>query len=209
MTISLVGMSGIGKSFWTKKLGQDSQFKTYSIDQLIEGCLEQELRPFGYSGVQGLAHWMGQPWEAGFMQRQLRYLLLERKITRSVIKEVCSLQVSERKKVVIDTTGSIIHCGRDILDDLSRTSSIVHLETPSFLRDQMLTQYIQEPKPVVWGHIFEMREGESHESSLRRSYPRLLSLREDLYRSLAKTTVPYSAFRSSITTAQQFLDLLE
>ena len=58
--LSLIGMSGAGKSYWAQKLA-DAGFRVIGIDDRIEEKLAPELAAGGHSGIGGVAAWMGWP----------------------------------------------------------------------------------------------------------------------------------------------------
>lgn len=59
--ITLVGMSNIGKSFWSKELEREIGYFRFSSDEWIEERLTSELQGIGYSGIKAVSEWMGQP----------------------------------------------------------------------------------------------------------------------------------------------------
>src|SRR5215831_20068147 len=73
MRLALVGMSGSGKTFWTKKLSEKGAPAIFCDDQ-IEQRLAPRLRPGGYSGIHGVAAWMGWPDSPTYAEREAEYL---------------------------------------------------------------------------------------------------------------------------------------
>jgi len=207
MALALIGMSGVGKSHWSKLLTQECGFRCYAIDEMIELRLQDELMPKGFSGIHGLSRWLGQPYEEHFEERQVRYLLLERGCMQEIITQIDKLPRAERGKVVLDATGSVIHTGKDVRDSLRECCTIAHLETPGAELDRMLKLYLAEPKPVIWGHLFMPRPDEERSAALKRCYAQLLAMRERLYRSWATRTVSWDAYREGCLRPTQFLSL--
>ena len=75
-------MSGSGKSYWSKKL-QAKGFKRFCCDDLIEKKLENELKKLGYSGIQDVAKWMGQPFDTQYLRSSKEYLnAIKSRVTR-------------------------------------------------------------------------------------------------------------------------------
>ena len=61
MRISLIGMAGAGKTYWSIKLAQQG-FRRFCCDDLIAAKLAPDLkRPDG--STMGMGEWMGFPYE--------------------------------------------------------------------------------------------------------------------------------------------------
>src|SRR3989442_15908630 len=76
LRLAFIGMSGAGKTFWTKKLAQTGR-PAIGCDDRIEDRLRTHLAGEGYSGIGGVAAWMGWPSSAAYAQREARYLAAE------------------------------------------------------------------------------------------------------------------------------------
>src|ERR1700731_2652630 len=74
--LALVGMSGSGKTFWTRKLAATG-WKSVCCDDLIEQRLAPRLAAGGHSGINGVAAWMGWPNSVTYTQRESEYLAEE------------------------------------------------------------------------------------------------------------------------------------
>ena len=74
--IALVGMSGSGKTFWSRKLAA-AGWKAVSCDDLIEKRLAPRLAAGGYAGIHGVAAWMGWPDSPTYAEREAEYLAEE------------------------------------------------------------------------------------------------------------------------------------
>ncbi|MDA2921939.1 hypothetical protein MYX07_01595 [Patescibacteria group bacterium AH-259-L07] len=79
MILSLTGMSGSGKTYWSQKL-TDHGFSRICCDDLIEEKLAPELVKLGYSGIADVAAWLGQPYEPKFKENEAQYLKFEKQI---------------------------------------------------------------------------------------------------------------------------------
>ena len=200
-SIVLVGMSNVGKSYWREKFAQ-AGFQPFWCDDKIEARLEPLLKKFGYSGIEDVARWMGQPYESQSPQNQNLYL--EEEI--EVMKEAINTLRSGTKPVVVDTTGSVIYTGDEILKELRELATIVMLDAPQSLQTELYQKYLAEPKPVIWGDIFVPLPGETKEESLARSYPLLLKSRDGRYRALAHKVLDYHELRQPAFTVQNFLE---
>lgn len=184
MRLCLVGMSGVGKSFWAKRLAARG-FVRHDCDGEIGARLGTILTPEpGEEPVHALGRWMGMPWSEGYAERELRYLALEERVTRE------ALEASETEAAsVIDATGSVIYLSEELRAELRERCRVVYLRTADERRDAMLRRYLEEPKPVVWAGAFRAREGERPEDALPRCYAELLAIRDARYRAMAHVTL--------------------
>src|SRR5437667_182657 len=73
LRIALIGMSGAGKTFWTKRLAA-SGHPYVSCDDQIERRLQSRLATGGYAGINGVAAWMGWPDSPTYAEREAEYL---------------------------------------------------------------------------------------------------------------------------------------
>jgi shikimate kinase len=197
-------MSNAGKTYWSKKL-EANGFIRYGCDEMIENKLGPQLKKLGFKGIKDVAKWMGQPYEKQHKKNSLTYLDFEKQIMREILSNI--KQMDLRKNVVIDTTGSVIYTGDDILNMLSESSIIVYLTTPASVKKIMYENYIKNPKPVFWGDVFSKRKGETNLQALSRCYPELLSYRQKKYQQYAKITLDYSGLRKNIST-DKFISFL-
>ena len=139
----------------------------------------------------GLAEWMGFPYESKYRERESRYLDYEIEVLNRILGEIESLEERPAERMVIDTTGSVIYTGEEILGKLRRSTAVVHLSTPPEVKERMLQVYVAQPRPVLWRDLFNKRPEESNEEALARCYPVLLLTRERLYESYADITIDY------------------
>lgn len=204
MVISLIGMSGAGKSFWTKKL-EEKGFKSYSIDELIESKLEKELIKLGHSGLNGVGQWMGQPFEDQYKKTSQTYLSLEEESLQSVLK----LIEKESKNIVIDTTGSLIYLNKNILNKLAKLAKIIYLKVTPEAIEKQYKLYLQDPKPVIWGDIFNKKRGEENLEALARCYPLLLQYRASRYEKLADITLDVTMLKDPAFTTEKFISKIK
>lgn len=180
--LCLVGMSGIGKSHWARRLAVERRFVRHDCD----GAIAAELRSLvpvaeGEEPVHALGRWMGMPWSEGYASRERRYLALEERVTREALAAVRAGAGDH----VIDTTGSVVYLPAELHGALRETCRVVYLRTPERAREAMLERYLVEPKPVVWSGAFEPRAGEEAADALPRCFAELLRRRDALYTALA------------------------
>ncbi len=208
MIISLIGMSGSGKTYWAKQLSERFGYTHFYVDALIKERLEKEGTLKGGDVNSTLSSWMGQPYEATYKTRSEKYLNEEQEIMGSILKEIEG-KPNNSQNVVVDTTGSVIYTGESILKNLKKLTTIVFLDTPTNVQRTMYEQYLKEVKAVYWGEIFRKREGESNMEALARSYPRLLAYRTQIYKDLANVEFDYDEIRAANFTVDDFLSKIK
>ena len=204
LAISLIGMSNIGKTYLSWKLNE-LKFKRFGCDDMIEEKLTDKLEKMGYKGINDVARWLGQPYEKNSLENQKTYLQLEK---QALIKIFLFLANGNQENVVIDTTGSLVHTGEDICLQLKEHSLIVYIEASDDMEEQMFEQYLKEPRPVIWGKVFQPQDQEANQETLKRCYPELLDLRSSLYTRYADIIIPYNSLSKDIK-AEEFLELIK
>lgn len=203
MIISFIGMSGAGKTAWSANLEKFKGFKRFSVDDLIEKRLEPELKALGYSGVNGLSRWLGQPYDERYKINSQRYLENEAESLRAIFEKIKSL--SQDINVVVDTTGSVVYLPEELLKILKSQTKVVYLESPTGIIETMIKRYIADPKPVIWGDLYQPRSGEGKDETLKRCYPELLRFRTKLYEKLADIKIDYYRRRQKSFTMEELL----
>jgi len=188
--LCLVGMSGVGKSFWARRLADEAGLVVHDCDAEIGRGLSSlvSIAP-GQEPVHALGLWMGMPWTAGYAEREARYLALEEEVTREGIGRM-------EPGHVLDTTGSVVYLPDPLLTELRARCRVVHLRAPEARREAMLARYLEEPKPVVWAGAFRAREGEAPQAALPRAYAELLAIRDRRYAALAHVTLDGAALEA-------------
>src|SRR3989454_2238331 len=162
LRLALIGMSGAGKTFWTKKLAANG-YPAGSCDDRIEQKLASRLAAGGYSGINGVAAWMGWPDSTTYAQREAEYLAEEIHALDEILTE---LEREPEKSLVLDTTGSIIYTGNDLLMRLRRQMTIVHLAASAeeqqhdrhLARSEEHTSELQSPCNLVCRLLLEKKK---------------------------------------------------
>jgi shikimate kinase len=203
MRLSLIGMAGSGKSHWSRKLARQG-FTRFCCDDIIADKLALELkRPDGKT--MSVSEWMGFPYEPYYPERESRYLAYEVEVMREILEYLEHPNNIGEQNIVIDTTGSVIYTGHEILIDLKRLSTVVHLETPPEVQGQLLKEYISKPHPMLWQNTFNKKPHESKKQALIHCYPRLFSSRQQFYERYAEVTLDYFALRNNDFGINDFL----
>src|SRR5882762_3603728 len=173
LRLALIGMSGAGKTFWTKKL-TESGVSAISCDDRIEQKLAPRLSAGGYAGINGVAAWMGWPDSPTYGQRESDYLTEEIHTLDEVLSQ---LEKHREKPLVLDTTGSLIYTGNNLLMRLRRQMTIVYLAASAQEQQLLIERYLTDPKPVLWRGAFQPKPEESPRETVARCYPSLIAAR--------------------------------
>jgi hypothetical protein len=194
-------MSGAGKSFWTKKLAAEG-WTAISCDDRIEERLAPRLAAGGHAGINGVAAWMGWPDNAKYMERESQYLEEEINTLGEVLT---SLDQQPENPLVLDTTGSVIYTGNNLLLRLRRRMTIVYLAASAEEQQLLIERYLSDPKPVLWRGAFQPKKGESPKQTVARCYPTLIAARRQSYEALAHCTLKVAELRDPAFDAAAFL----
>lgn len=205
MKIAIIGMSGSGKTYWSKKL-ESKGFKRFGCDDLIEEKLGKELKSLGYSGIRNVAKWMGQPFDKQYPKTSKKYLQFEGKVIEKILS---SLQTSSKdENIVIDTTGSVIYLEESLLNKLIGLTKIIYLETPAYVKQKMYKLYLKNPKPVIWGESFIKEQNETDFEALAKCYSNLLTYRTREYKKIANITLNYQTLHNSSHGLNEFMEII-
>jgi shikimate kinase len=192
--LAFIGMSGSGKTFWSRKLAA-AGWKTVSCDDTIERRLAPRLAAGGYAGINGVAAWMGWPDSATYAEREAEYLAEEIAVVDEFLTELEKQDPSE--SLVLDTTGSVIYAQNNILMRLRRQMTVVHLASSEEEQQILVRRYLNDPKPVLWRGAFHVKDRESSLETVARCYPMLIELRRKSYETLAHCSVKVSELRAA------------
>jgi shikimate kinase len=205
LKLSLIGMSGAGKSHWAQTLA-GAGFRVISIDDRIEAKLAPDLAAGGYRGIGGVAAWMGWPDHPAYRDREKQYLECE---VASMTEALDEIQTSESEGTVLDTTGSVAYTGEEICRRMQSLTTVVYLEATPTEEDLLIARYLSDPKPVLWGDQFAPLPGESARETVARCYPQLIAHRKQIYERYAHRILSMDHLRDARPGARGFLELLE
>jgi shikimate kinase len=204
LRLALVGMSGAGKTFWTKKLAEFG-LPAFSCDDRIEQRLAPRLATGGHTGIQGVAAWMGWPDSTTYAQRESEYLTEEIHTLDAVLTE---LERQPRKSLALDTTGSVIYTGNNLMMRLRRQMKIVYLAASSEEQQLLIERYLSDTKPVLWRGAFQPKGKETPRETVARCYPMLIAARRQRYDALAHCTLQVASLRDGKLDAGAFLEMI-
>ena len=203
MRLALIGMSGSGKSYWSKKLAKNG-FKRFCCDELIARQLASELARSDGPPLT-LGEWMGFPYEKHYRDREAQYLACEIQVLNAILDELTESPAETGEAVVVDTTGSVIYTGESVLHRLQEATTTVLLATPAQVQKDMLQRYIAKPRPVLWQGLYHQKPHETPVAALARCYSLLLARRELSYQQYANVTLDYRTRRAEGFETDAFL----
>jgi hypothetical protein len=204
LRLALIGMSGAGKSFWARRIAETG-VTAISCDDRIEEKLARRLAAGGYSGINGVAAWMGWPDSATYAEREAQYLSEEISTLHEILTE---LERDAQRPLVLDTTGSVIYAGNHLLQRLRKLMTVLYLTASDAEQQLLIERYLSDPKPVLWRGAFQARANETARETVARCYPHLIATRRQSYAALAHATLQVAALRELPHTAAAFLELL-
>lgn len=202
--LTLIGMSGTGKSYWSKRLEMHG-FKRFGCDDLITLHIAQQL---GYSETSGfdMHQWVGYPDQDTHADRARQYLQAEEEVLNEIIAYLA--QADPDENIVLDTTGSVIYMPTNVLKKLSQLTRMVYLGITPQDFDRMLKYYLENPVAIIWNGTFQALPMESRQQTFARCYPQLIKSREQKYKELAQLTISPNLHRASNLSVEQFLKVL-
>ena len=206
VNLALIGMSGAGKSYWSKKM-EEKGYRWYNCDKMIAERLGSELPRIGNSTL-NLAKWMGQPFSEGYIEAEKIYLELEESVVEHICEEL-EQNSGINAPVVVDTTGSLIYLQKNLLERLRALTKMVHLRLPEEKHEKLFENFINDPKPVIWEGKFRPQKGEPLQNALRRCYKELLSYRNKRYSLIADYALDYSFHHSPDREVDELLYMME
>jgi shikimate kinase len=200
LRLALIGMSGAGKTFWANRLAQAGH-PLICCDDRIEQRLRSRLAA-GHAGINGVASWMGWPDTPTYAQREAEYLAEEISVLGEVLTE---LERDRSHELILDTTGSVIYTGNNLLMRLRRQMTVVYLAATPEEQELLTKRYLHDPKPVLWRGAFQAKAGETSRQTVARCYPMLMGARRQSYEALAHCSLPVADLRDATLDATAFL----
>ncbi len=191
MRLALVGMSGTGKTYWSQRLAEPGYLHV-CCDDLIAARLDLDSSDSEES-IAVLSAWMGFPWDDGYRDRAQQYRQHEADVLESALAWVPG---DGTERVVLDTTGSLVYLGSELLGRMRDLFIVLHLETPTEVQEEMVETFISRPTPLIWPEEYCSDLFADELDSLRSLFPRLLQERERLYSDLSHIGVSLATRRS-------------
>jgi shikimate kinase len=235
--ITLMGMSGVGKTYLSCLLGKQGWFH-YSCDlEIGRNFLDKEIREtLGEDNkviaedLSQLSRYVGRLGKGKldlveFKRRQKQYYDAECKSLKDLRNKVKEAHGEGFTHVINDSTGSLCEIDDEtLLDFIDENSLIVYIQASPEEEKQVLKRAQEYPKPLFfsperfdyWLEEYLAEKGFTTPEEMdaddfsRWVFPRLFENRLPKYQYIADkygTTIPSSAFQN-ITTEQEFLDIV-
>jgi len=204
--IALIGMSGAGKSSWASRLAA-AGFTWLHCDQLIAEKLRANF-DVGGGSVYDLGHWMGFPYEARYAEHEAVYLASETAVLSTIVEGIAQGRYTSTN-LIVDLTGSAIYIDSEVLSRVRQSATIVYLAVSPKLHNQMVQDYIANPRPIIWHGLYRPLPHEAPAAALARCYRDLLADRERLYTELSHLTIADALHRSPEFDVGAFLQYVE
>ena len=199
--LAFVGMSGTGKTFWSRRLAETGH-RIVSCDDLIGRRLAEHLPNGDRAGINDLAAWMGWPDSPSYAPREAQYLAEEIGALDEVLSEV---ERQPQNSLILDTTGSVIYTGNHLLLRMRRRMTVVYFAASRAEEQLLIERYLSDPKPVLWRGAFQAKAGETPHDTVARCYPALIAARRRSYEALAHATLRVADLREASYDTEMFL----
>lgn len=199
-----IGMSGIGKSYWTKQLRQIGLAAIDCDTNVIAEVSRQANISFSTLSEAGI--WLQLPYQEGFKERETLFMDCEKQVIQKILSKVLADSNTKKTRYIIDMGGSAIYTGEELVAKLKENLLLIYFDISEDAYEMMLQNYMANPCPVIWKDKFKPKEGETIEQSLKNCYANLIQYRRKIYLELADIVIPYEVHRQPNWKAQDFLD---
>ena len=200
--IALIGMAGAGKSSWASRL-EAAGFTWLQCDALIADRLSVRFE-LGAGSVHDLGSWMGFPYDQRYSEREALYLATETAVLDAIAGDIAHGQYTG-SKLIVDLTGSAIYVDSKVLGRLREQATVVYLAVSPRLHDQMVRDYLANPRPIVWNGLYQPLPHEDPAAALERCYPQLLAERERRYAEISDVVLDDAQHRDPAFGVDDFL----
>lgn len=201
MVITLIGMSTVGKSYWSAKF-VEAGFERLDLDEMIKKRFEDYVgSPQTYLSM---GKWLGFPDDEGFDEREQKLKQIEAEVLCDV---TLMLKNRDKKRLIIDTGGSLVYAPPQYWQNFKQFVKVIYLKMDKKQYQGRIDLYLQEPRFMLWNNQFKSRVGESRYESYLRCYANLLGEREQFYEKYADFELAYEVHRNPAMTVNYFIDL--
>ena len=172
--LCLIGMSGVGKSYWSTQLEKLNYTRISCDDLIVTEILDHD--PKETDPIAKLGPWLGYPWNDFFKEREAIYLQSEIKHMQNI------LDLEHETKTVIDSAGSLIYCPDNLLNKLQDKYTMIYLKLTPEKKNQLTHDYLVHPRPIVWsGRYVTSQDPEPLSQQFADQYLSLIKYREEQY----------------------------
>lgn len=184
--LTFIGFSGSGKSHYSKELKRLYDWDIIDCDQLIREELNKR-ESLQLNSLTEVAHWHGSPKDPDFSRRDSLFLEIEDYVMSKLISAP-----KKTKNTVIDTSGSFVLLAENTIIKFKKNTTLVYFQYEEEDMTQMIEQYLKDPKPVLWQHLYQPLPGEDYQKSISRCYVNLVNYRKKLYEKYADLKINIS-----------------
>lgn len=204
MIFTLIGMSGVGKTYWSNRLEKELGYVRIGCDDRINTSLSLKLSKLGVKAdFRSLSAWRGLPYQEGYAEKEALQIETEQEVMRDVVLEI---QNRQHENIVIDTGGSVIYSQPETLSQLKNLTTCIYIQAGEQHINDLYTDEVIFERPLIWGKEFVQRNGETGKEAMKRSYADVLSWRSLQYEQLAARNVSFESARMA-KSAESFLNL--
>ncbi len=168
---ALLGMSGLGKTFISRRLAEKDNWSHYSVDYEIGNLLFKSqyrnlLDGFEIDNLTNLSNFLGKPGSLSMggipFSEYLKRQKLHRDAEIKATLDACLLveRSPDLSHMVCDTSGSICELvnpfdeSDKILTSLSKNFVIICLEAPDSIYQVLIDRFLANPKPMYYEENF-------------------------------------------------------
>ena len=102
MRLSLIGMAGSGKSYWSRKLAEHG-FRRFCCDDMIEAKLAPELTRSDGTMMK-VAEWMGFPYGPHYQKCESQYLAYETEVLTEILDCLENHENNPGENIVVEVS---------------------------------------------------------------------------------------------------------
>jgi shikimate kinase len=202
MKITLIGMSTVGKSYWSEKF-VEAGFERIDLDGIIQDML------CAYTGksetFETMNQWLGMPHEPRYVENEEKFMRLEKEALKY------ALSILEKKgkdaNIIVDTGGSLIYTPPQYWQLLKQFVTVIYLKMDKTIHQTLIDNYLSAPRAMIWNGCFKPQAGEDRYATYSRCYGNLIREREKLYAIYADCAIDYAVHRDKTMTTEHLLAL--
>ncbi len=206
MIVTLIGMSGVGKSYWSSRLEKEAGFKRICCDDLIGEALEKKLVKLGVKpDLNSIAKWRGLPYEEKYQANERLQIMNEQEVMEAVCEEIERMGSED---IVVDTSGSMVYIDPMVITGLKEHSLMVYIVANEEQVTELYNDEVIFRRPLVWGAAYKQNQNENPTEAMRRCFADLIKWRASQYERWSDISIPYNQLRNETLNTEQFLALL-
>jgi shikimate kinase len=200
MKITLIGMSTVGKSYWSQKF-VDAGFERIDLDNIIADYLA------AYTGntesFDTMNQWLGLPDEPRYAEHEKIFMKME----EDALKYAISIleNADKNANIIVDTGGSLVYTPPQYWQLFKQYVRVIYLKMDKTIHQTLIDNYLRDPRAMIWNGCFQPKQGETRHETYSRSYSDLIAGREEFYEIYADTTFEYAEHRDRSMTIERLL----